>query len=327
MKVTFFQRKPMTDNFSLEKVFETVRQYLPKNIQSTIHIAPYKSKGILPRIYNLLEAPYYQGDVNHITGDIHYVGYFLHKKKTILTILDCGFLQQPMSKISRFIIRFFWYVIPVTRSQVITTISESTKQDIVKITHCRPEKVKVIPVGVSPLFKFSNKTFNTELPTILHIGTAYNKNLINLIKALHDIKCKLVIVGHLNQEQLDMLKQKKIDYANYFNLTDEAIVRMYESADIVSFISIFEGFGMPIIEANAIGRPVITSNLSPMKDAAGEAACLVNPHDQASIREGILRIINDAKYRTKLIHAGQENIKKYLPEKIAEDYAELYRSL
>ena len=84
-----------------------------------------------------------------------------------------------------------------------------------------------------------------------------------------------------------------MSYKVYCNLSNEEIKKKYEDCDILTLVSTYEGFGMPIIEANRVGRPVITSNILSMPEVAGEAACLVNPFDIENIN--FLRIINDAE--------------------------------
>ena len=84
---------------------------------------------------------------------------------------------------------------------------------------------------------------------------------------------------------------------------------------------------MPIIEAQATGRPVLTSNLGAMKEVAGDAACLVDPFDTDAIRAGLERIMADDSYRAQLIAAGFENVKRFTQERIAAQYAELYHDM
>jgi glycosyltransferase involved in cell wall biosynthesis len=84
---------------------------------------------------------------------------------------------------------------------------------------------------------------------------------------------------------------------------------------------------MPITEANAIGRPVVTSRIEPMVSVAGGAACLVDPYDPMSIRSGILRVIEDRHYREVLVRLGFENAKRFSAEAVAQSYMAVYREL
>jgi glycosyltransferase involved in cell wall biosynthesis len=105
------------------------------------------------------------------------------------------------------------------------------------------------------------------------------------------------------------------------------MVDAYERADLVIFVSLAEGFGMPIIEAQAVGRPVIVSNLSPMKEVAGEGALAVDPFDIEAIRSAIRTVIEDGQLRHRMIAAGLENVKRFNAEVVAGQYAQLYRSI
>ncbi len=156
MRVVFFHRKPNTCHFSIEGFFETMRSYLPSEIECVIAESRFESRGILKRLYNMLEAVFRQGDVNHITGDIHYVSFFLKKKKTLLSIMDCEILSRT-SGIKRQIIKLLWYVIPEKKAALITVISESTKKELQNFISCNPDKIIVVPVCISPLFSYKER--------------------------------------------------------------------------------------------------------------------------------------------------------------------------
>ena len=96
---------------------------------------------------------------------------------------------------------------------------------------------------------------------------------------------------------------------------------------MVVFASLYEGFGLPILEAQAMGRPVITSNFGAMKEAAGEGALLVDPYSVEAIREAILRITREPALREDLIAKGRENAERFRAEAVAARYGELYRCL
>jgi glycosyltransferase involved in cell wall biosynthesis len=110
-------------------------------------------------------------------------------------------------------------------------------------------------------------------------------------------------------------------------LADEELVAAYRRCDMVVFASLYEGFGLPILEAQAMGRPVITSNFGAMREAAGDGALLVDPYSVEEIRAAILRIKNEPGLREELVRKGRENAEKYRAEVVAARYAELYRQV
>src|SRR6202012_2943623 len=118
----------------------------------------------------------------------------------------------------------------------------------------------------------------------------------------------------LSPSQLEALTRHGIRHTSFSGLTDEEIAAQYANADLVLFPSTFEGFGLPIVEGQKAGRPVITSDLSPMRETAGGPACLAHPHDIASLRQALLRVIGDAAYREQRVQAGFLNVPRFSPE-------------
>ena len=328
MEVTFFHRKPIKGkHWSLEFIFNELRTNLKNEINPKIKISRFTSQGIFKRLYNILEAPFYQSKINHITGDIHYVSYFLKKNKTILTILDCSFMNTNNS-LKKNILKLFWLTLPEQKVKVITTISEFTKTQIIDlIPKINPNKIFVIPVSVSNNFNYIPKKFNKLKPNVLHIGTAPNKNLLRLTDAIKNLTCELVIVGELNSIQIKKLTENNINYRNYTNLNENEIINLYNNCDIVSFVSTFEGFGMPIVEANKVGRVVVSSNCASMPEVANNAALLINPFDIESIRNGFDRVINDDDFRELLIKNGLVNASRFDSKLIADSYLNLYKGI
>jgi len=326
INLSFFFRKPSPVFHSIEEQFFAVQKELPEEIRYKTVFAKYHSKGFFKRLFITIQSAFNQGDINHITGDIHFIALFLKKEKTILTVHDIGsVLNKSGFKVK--ILRFFWFTMPFARVNTITVISEFTKQEILDNFNVNPEKINVIPDCVSAKISYSEKSFNTEKPNILQIGTKTNKNLENLIPALEGISCKLTIIGKLSEKQTALLKTHEIDYENRFNLPFLVLLDTYKQADIVTFISTYEGFGVPILEAQASGRPVITSNLSPMKEVAGEGALLVNPENPEEITPALNQLITDAELRKDLIEKGLENVKKYSAKSVADQYYNLYKSV
>ena len=329
LKVIFFHRKPRTTgNYSIESIFERLRENLPKEIESIVAVSQYESNGIFKRVYNIFEAAFRQrlGDVYHITGEVHFLTYLLKKNKTILTILDCVILERTKGLL-RWLYKFFWYTIPVKRARIITAISESTKKELLEYVKCNPDKIVVIPVFISDKFKPVSKKFNAEKPVLLQIGTTPNKNIPRLIEAIKDIPCKLEIVGQLDKQIVHLLEENKIEYKNYVNLSEDELIERYNNCDMVTFVSTYEGFGMPIIEANAVGRPVVTGNILSMPEVAREAACLIDPFDVEAITNGIKKIMREDNYRDELIEKGFENAKRFGINEIKEKYLALYKNV
>ncbi|MGC9337945.1 MAG: glycosyltransferase, partial [Candidatus Cloacimonadia bacterium] len=326
MKVTYYQRKPLGNQYSIERVFEAVREALPEEVTYKVFLCPFQSKGIIRRMLNCLAAIFFQGDINHITGDVHYLALLLSKKKTVLTIHDCRSLNR-LKGLRRKIFKLFWFDIPIKRSSIVTAISSFTKQELLEQVHCPEEKIIVVPDPVTKGFAFKPKRFNENNPVILQIGTGSNKNLERVVQACEGLDVTLDVVGKLTNEQKTLLEEKAIRYSNSYNLSDYEIKQKYENCDIVVFASIYEGFGMPILEAQATGRPVITSNIEPMKEVAGEGAYLVDPYDVQEIRQGISRICQDASLRKRIIKKGHDNIKYFTSMTIAKQYVDIYKKI
>ncbi|OGU16622.1 MAG: hypothetical protein A2076_02605 [Geobacteraceae bacterium GWC2_53_11] len=321
-----FNRKPQDANFSVERLFKDIVKAFPPNLIYNSYTSKFKSRGFWSRLYNTVEAFCKQGDVNHITGDVHYLCYLMSKNKTLLTILDCGNLKR-LNGIRRTIFYFLWFWLPVKKVAMITVISESTKKELLQYVRCDERKIRVIPCCISDDFKPSPKAFNSSNPVLLQIGTAYNKNLPKVAEAISGIPCHLRIIGKLSEEQISQLLAFDISYSSVSNLTDLEIIDEYIKCDALIFASTYEGFGMPIVEANITGRPVVTSNILSMPEVAGNAACLVDPYDAEDIRKGVLKIFSDEDYRKTLVANGYQNARRFKPAIVAEQYVELYKEV
>lgn len=299
---------------------------MPQDIKKRVLVAPHQSRGLIPRLKNIMWARKHQGDVNHITGDIHYIALGLKKSKTILTIHDIGFINHP-NPLVRAALKMFWLTLPVRQSAVVTVISQATKDHVLRHVRCNPDKIKVIPNAISPEWERKDKPFNQEEPVLLHVGTKFNKNLERVVEAISGIRCRLKIVGKLTADQEALLKERQINFTSYFNISEAELMYHYEQSDMLVFCSTLEGFGLPIVEAQTIGRPVVTSNTSAMPETAGDGACFVDPYDVKSIKAGIVRVIRDSDYREQLIEKGFKNAKRFDARATAEQYSQLYKDL
>ena len=328
IKVVFFNRKPRhLGNFSIEMYFKLMQEYLQENFEIINKEMPFESNGLFNRLFNTIFCTLNQGEVNHITGDIHYVAAFLKKYKTILTIHDCGMLYESKG-LKKKIFNFFWFKLPLKKVQIITVNSYATQVDVLKLNYCKPDMIEVIYVCISPEFKQIEKSFNSENPRILQIGTAVNKNLKHLIPALKDIKCTLVIIGKIDSEIKNLANENNINLELHDRrLSDEEVREEYNKCDILSLVSTLEGFGMPIIEANVVGRVCITGNTSSMPEIAGNASHIVNPFDIHDIHLGFKKIIDDKEYRDSLITNGFKNATRFRAVALANQYSKLYNKI
>lgn len=329
IKVIHFQRKPRPGfNFSIESIFENIRCVLKHKVDVSVKTSSHFNNGYFSKLWNIIEAAfrYKKNTIAHITGEVHFINLLIPKRNVLLTIHDCRFMERKKGFEKR-LMNWLYLKAPVKNSAYITTVSEATKQDVIRYTGCDAKKIQVIPVNVNPVFKPVQKVFNKHCPVILQVGAAENKNIFRLAEAISAIRCKLVIIGNPQQHELKLLQEKHIDFTIKHNLSTEELYREYISCDIVSFVSLFEGFGMPIAEANCVERAVITSNISSMPEVAGNAACFVNPYDTEDIRQGFLKVIHDDIYREQLIANGRANRQRFNAEVIADAYYNIYKEM
>ncbi|GAB4044452.1 glycosyltransferase family 4 protein [Spirosoma jeollabukense] len=326
MTVTYIVRSPGTGH-SIEALFDSIQPEVEQQgIQTNTIQLPHISRGLRSVWKNLNFVKKLSADVFHITGDVHYVALALPASRTILTIHDCRLLETNRNRPLRYAFFWlFWYYFPIKRAAIVTVVSEKTRQDLWRYVGRAARHVHVIPNSYDPLFTHHPRPFCTDRPVLLQIGTAPHKNLARLLAAIEEIRCTLVVIGPLTQSTIADLHQRRIQYLNHANISRSDVVQCYVNCDIVTFVSTYEGFGMPIIEANAIGRVVITANDSPMRDVADGAAHVVDPTDIAAIRQGILTLIQDATYRETLIQRGLQNARNYTVKTAATRYEALYR--
>jgi glycosyltransferase involved in cell wall biosynthesis len=328
MNVTYFYRHS-DSGFSIQRVFQTISTEIQKNgidVQEVFLL----EKGAMP--WNFIRNGIYaykhrnkQG-VNHITGEVYYLCWFLPRKNLIVTVHDIGFYTMRKKSIKIFL-KYVGWILPMKRAKKIIFISETTKKMVLKCLKLREEQMEVIGNPVSPEYQKSDKRFNKDKPIILHLGMGVHKNLGNLIPALKGINCHLRLVVVLRTEYKLLLEENKIEYSCVSNLTDEEVVKEYANCDIVNFISWHEGFGMPVIEGQASNKPVITSNIQPIIDVAGEGACLVDPYNQQEIRNAYKRMIEDDNYREQIRAKGYENSKRFNVKEIAKQYMSVYHKI
>jgi glycosyltransferase involved in cell wall biosynthesis len=324
MQVVQFQRRAEPRQYSVERLFEDVRSAIPKDIQITLRINRFPSRGLFARIYDAFSAWRHRGAINHVLGDVHYLAWFLPRDRTILTVLDCVSLER-LTGWRRWIFWLLWYWWPLKRSAHVTVISEFSREALQRWVRIPAERIHVIPPTLSAEFQPAPWTANGDRSRLLQVGTYPNKNLARVVEAIAGLRVTLVIVGTPDEEICQRMRTLDIDYEIHIELSRDELVEQYRRADVVVFASTYEGFGLPIIEAQAVGRPVLAGKVGAMPEAAGGAACMIDPFDVADIRLGICRLLEDPDYVQTLVRNGFENARRYSPERIAEAYAEVYR--
>ncbi|MDR3217905.1 MAG: glycosyltransferase family 4 protein [Dysgonamonadaceae bacterium] len=221
------------------------------------------------------------------------------------------------------------------KSNQIIAVSENTKKDVVERLHINPDKIKVIHLGCS-LTPSSEKAINLPNRFLLFVGERSGyKNFANLAKAFSiicksDPELKLVVTGKpFFQDELKLLSSLGIEKSTFhFIVNDEAFLsQLYSAALSFIFPSMYEGFGLPILEAFASDCPVILSDSSCFPEVAGNAGEYFNPVDIDSIVESIKHVIYDDSYRNELINLGKKRAGLFSWEKSAMQTLQLYHSI
>lgn len=267
-------------------------------------------------------------------------------KKTILYIHDTAYDRHPEERHS--VIPFLYLKIMLFLSkyyfQKIITDSEFSKKEIKRFYKVRDEKIKVIHCGPPLLLQeqsVKNDFFRKDLanhPYLFYVGsTRPRKNLINLLDSFKIFsknfpEYKLVLAGKKDKRFLDIENEvKKRNLKNYVLqtdfITDKEKTSLMSNAAALTFPSYYEGFGLPILEAQSLGLPVLTSNISSLPEVAGKGALYVDPYDVRGIAKGMEKVATDTKLRKKLVEEGHNNVKRFSWEKAAKELVDLFKEL
>lgn len=219
--------------------------------------------------------------------------------------------------------------------------SQSTKNEMIRILNVDPNKISVIHLGIEDRFRKQTDAAKVarlanqqgiKTPFLFYCGSlSPRKNMLRVLMAFDQIKdiiphCLYLSTGiswH-DAEVKRFIATKLHDRVRHLgNLSDDDLITMYSTADLFLYPSLNEGFGFPIIEAQACGCPVLTSNTTSCPEVAGKGAHLVDPYSVIAIQQGILKIVTDRLYRDQLVQAGHENKARFQWDKTARAYANL----
>jgi glycosyltransferase involved in cell wall biosynthesis len=325
--VIHLMRKAQAGYHSFERLFGDVRRALPAEARVRVVRSWCHSNGFFKRLLNLVQVLPLRGAVIHITGDVHYLALGLAGRRVVLTIHDLAPLY-PKEGMARRVFRCLWYTLPMRLAAVTTTISEAVRQEMVRELGVDADRIRVIPNCVSPAFAPSPRPWPAppQRPVVLMVGTRPHKNLDRMLQALRGLDVEARIIGELLPGQRQELARHGVPFSELGRLPDAAMPVAYRDADLLAFASTYEGFGLPILEAQATGRPVLTSTIPACREAAGEGALCVDPRDITALRAALFRLINDPGLRAELVAKGFANVAKYRAGAVAEMYAEVYLS-
>ncbi len=259
----------------------------------------------------------------------------LPRTRTLLTVHDLSFLRYPDHFVPK-LVRYLSRVVPrsVARADRVLADSEATRADLVRLLGTPAEKVEVLYSGVDARFRPEPRPGERERlrtryglgqqPYVLAVGTLQpRKNYVRLIRAFASLRSddiQLAIAGGrgwLYQEVLTEA-EKHADRVRMMGFVEETdLPALYRGATLFAFPSFYEGFGLPVLEAMACGVPVVCSNGSSLPEVAGEAALLVDPHDEQGLAEALRRVLEDEELRQEMVARGLEQAARFTWERAA----------
>ena len=311
--------------YSIERLFENLSPALAELFRVRVVHVPCRSRGAIRCIRNLIFTARLRADVIHVTGDIHYCALALPRRRCVLTVHDLCSLRR-LTGLRRRLLSLLWYALPLRWARYVTAISEETKKQLETEFPVMLGKIAVVPNCVNKAFaaSFHHDWAGAGIPQVLQVGTGWNKNLERVARAGSGLPLRLRIIGRLSPEQHAMLESTKVAWSFAADLSAEALLREYWNSAALIFVSTYEGFGLPIVEAQAAGIPVITSKLAPMTGTSGGAALLVDPSSEEEIRAALVELLSSAQLAQKLREEGRRNAERFGVAAVARKYADIY---
>lgn len=271
----------------------------------------------------------------------------LKNHKTIITVHDIRQVLFPeiSTGINKYGYKLFFKK-ALTNSDKIITVSENTKLDIICKYNVPKNKISVIPLAASHDFQKLNDVksnhfkikYSIDYPFILYVGSLdKHKNIPNLLKAYYKSKKmgiihKLVITGKKNLKHTEIFEtieklslQNDVIFTGY--IPDEDLPLFYNKADLFVYPSIYEGFGIPPLEAMACGTPVITSNTSSLPEVVGDAGIMVNPYDVDELANKMYEVLNNEYLRKEMSKKGLERAQLFSWKKCAAEHLKVYEEV
>ncbi|MBN1312507.1 MAG: glycosyltransferase family 4 protein [Anaerolineae bacterium] len=267
----------------------------------------------------------------------------LPRARSIVTIYDLSFEHYPQETMPG-MLNYLRRVVPrsARRADRVIAISEATRRDLIELYGLHPDRITVIQPGVSSYFKHRGEERSIRVkyklpdtPLILTVGTLQpRKNHLRLVQAFAKLQtdASLVIAGGkgwayeaVQGEVAHLGIADRVVFTGYVDDVD--LPALYRAAAVFAYPALYEGFGLPVLEAMACGVPVITSNISSLPEAAGEAALLVSPLDVEEMASVLGRLLADEVLRNNLRGKGIAHAGKFTWARAAERTWDVYRVL
>ncbi len=326
-KFTLFLNSEQYDTF----LSEIKKNSLYGNINIQLFVANEK-------MYSLAEQTTFLQKLNKIDADLFWFPHFnvpyFFNKKFVVTVHDLTLSKFPGKKMNSFLHRFVYFKIlrhALQKSKHILTVSKNTKKDIIEDEKILENKITIAHNAVGKeFFEYKNNNLNKDFNKyFLYTGQhREHKNVITLVKAFHiflknNSKYKLILTGKPNPLYPDVsnyIKSNNLEENIILVglVSEEKLLSLYQNAKAYIFPSLYEGFGIPPLEAMAMNTPVIASNSSCIPEICEDAAIYFDPYNQDELAKKMQNLVNNKSLEKNLITLGKKQVKKYSWKKSAE---------
>jgi glycosyltransferase involved in cell wall biosynthesis len=266
----------------------------------------------------------------------HYVLPILCDRRSVVTIHDCIHLLFPEYLPSRFALLYAKEMMrsAIRRSDLVLTVSEASRRDILHFhPHADPDRIEVVPNAIDEgiladpgdeEMERVRERYQIRGRFVLYAGNVKpHKNIERLIAAFGHVRqrpghedLKLLIIGEETNRYQSLRRSMetagvRADVRFFGFVPQTTLAALYRMASVFAFPSLYEGFGLPPLEAMACGTPVVTSRISSLPEVVGDAAVLVDPYREEDIADGLCRVLDDDALRADLVRRGQARVQQF----------------
>ncbi|MGC8785920.1 MAG: glycosyltransferase family 4 protein [Anaerolineae bacterium] len=356
MRVVLFADSPRENWPSMDRyahsLFSALQRLAPEH-EFRLLVPPDPPIGLRRRLFLLWRMTWYPLWAQRFSAEVYHIldhsyGHLLwglDGNRTVVTVHDVApfYFHRHCLHLSYLAWRLAWK--GVQKAHWWITVSHFTRQEALKFVSDAPIEVFSIPEGVDPHFHPLPKGQTIEWrkrlgvgveKVILHVGHCQpRKNLERLLTALASLSKQGVdfhfiqVGGVFTPAQRHLLESSGIEHRvrQMSRVAEEALVELYNMADVFVLPSLYEGFGLPVLEAMACGTPVIAANAASLPEVVGDAGLLVNPYSSEALAEGILRVLIDPSLADRLRERGLQRARDFTWERAARETLGVYQKV